>query len=296
MLIPAESPFDLESTLYSGQAFRWRPDDGWDVGVVFNNIVRIRQVAEGIEFTSGPDTEETVAPLLRDHLDLGVDIDRVCASIDKDSRIGPSIAEYRGMHILRQDPWECLIAFIISSYSNIQRISKHVEDLANEYGDKLTVGAHRRSTFPGPETLTEVGEQRLREMGLGYRAPYVARTAAMVADGEIDLFALREASYQEALEALLQLPGVGDKVANCVMLFSLDKPNAFPVDVWVQRALQDWYLGPAKKLSPVKMRLWAQEYFGPHAGYANQYLFHGRRLRGRAGSEQPQPSSSQAQA
>ncbi len=290
MLIPIDSPFDLKSTLYSGQAFRWRPEGGWDVGVVFNNILCLRQIAGGVEFTSGPDAEETIASLLRDYLGVGVDIENVYSSINKDSRIGASLRDYRGLHILRQDPWECLIGFIISSFSNIQRISKHVEDLAETYGTGLTLGAHKRSTFPGAETLAGVGEGRLREMGLGYRAPYVAKTAAMVADGEIDLFTLRETPYEETLEALLRLPGVGDKVANCVMLFSLDKTNAFPVDVWIQRALQDWYFGPENKLSPPKMRLWAQEYFGQYAGYANQYLFHGKRLQKSSGKKRTQSS------
>ena len=99
----------------------------------------------------------------------------------------------------------------------------------------------------------------------------------------MDLFALREASYDDALDALALLPGVGDKVANCVLLFSLDRLEAFPVDVWIQRAVHEWYLvGAGKKRSSKDMRLWAQDYFGPYAGYANQYLFHRRRLQGKS--------------
>ena len=116
-------------------------------------------------------------------------------------------------------------------------------------------------------------------MGLGFRAKYVAAAAERVAAGEIDLYALREASYDEALEALLSLAGVGDKVGNCILLFALDKLEAFPVDVWIDRALRDWYPEVAeRKLTRKAMRPWAQAYFGEYAGYANQYLFHNRRL------------------
>ena len=122
---------------------------------------------------------------------------------------------------------------------------------------------------------------QVRDLGLGYRASYLVSTARMVAEGAIDLMALREASYEEALEALTVLDGVGDKVANCVLLLSLDKPEAFPVDTHVDQRLREWYVG-GTRLNRIKMRIWAQEYFGPHAGYANHYLFHDRRIQVRS--------------
>ena len=205
-----------------------------------------------------------------------------------------AIARFRGMRILRQDPWECLVSFICSSASNIPRISGNVEDLCSSFGQSLSMGDHVRSTFPSPRELAQAGEKRLRQLGLGFRAKYLAATATAIANGVPDLMTLREASYEEALEAVIALDGVGDKVANCVLLFSLDKLEAFPVDVWVNRALQEWYfdgrrpLSPNNRrkrkggeISPKTARLWAQEHFGPYAGYANQYLFHDRRLRGR---------------
>ena len=125
----------------------------------------------------------------------------------------------------------------------------------------------------------------LRDLRLGYRAEYIVSAARAVADGKLDLMALREDSYEAALETLLSLDGVGDKVANCILLFSLDKLEAFPVDVWIERALQEWYLdGAGQKLSRKNMRLWARDYFGPYAGYANHYLFHDRRLQGKTSS------------
>ena len=290
MLISFAGPLDLTWTLESGQTFRWRreePDGAstdapWYHGVVFDNIVRVRRVSDGVEFTSHPDDESALEPLVRSYLRLDDDLEAVYCAIDVDERIGSAIRSYHGMRLARQDPWECLISFICSSTSNIPRISGNVEDMSTHFGHRLVFGDIDRGTFPGPEALSAAGEDALRRLGLGFRAKYVAAVAETVAAGGLDLFALREAPYDEALEALTGLPGVGDKVANCVLLFSLDKLDAFPVDVWIHRALADWYLDPDRKLNRVAMRRWAQQHFGPYAGYANQYLFHDRRLMGRA--------------
>ena len=290
MLIPFSQPLDLVNTLESGQSFRWRReclpgrDQGpWFSGVVFDSVVRIHQVPRGIEFHSVPGDESSMEPLLRDYLRLHDDLVGIYRTIVTDDHIDAAVAQYRGMRLLRQAPWECLVSFICSSISNIPRISANVEDMCKHFGHPIRVGGHVRHTFPAAEDLADAGERLLRELGLGFRAKYLAAVADIVARGELDLFALREATYEEALDALMQLPGVGDKVANCVLLFALDKLEAFPVDMWVHRALREWYLsGDDSKLSNKDMRLWAQGHFGPYAGYANQYLFHRRRLQDRA--------------
>lgn len=278
MFVPIEQPLDLSNTLTSGQAFRWRPDGEWFEGVVFANIVRLRRRPGGIELRCAPDDEALIAPLLGDYLGLRDDLEAIYASIATDDLIKAAIARYRGMRVLRQEPWECLISFICSPVSNVPRISRNVEDICENFGRRITMGDRVRSRFPTPEELAEAGEKRLRGLGLGFRAASVAAAARSVADGQIDLVPLRESSYDEALDALTALVGVGDKVANCVLLFSLDKPEAFPVDVHVSNVLRESYLrGSEAKISTKAMRLWAQEHFGRYAGYANQYLFHGRR-------------------
>ena len=283
MLIPVQQPFDLTSTLESGQAFRWRRDGAVYRGVVFGNVVQVGMASGGIEFSAAPDDERDLAPLLRDYMGLGTDLTAVYRAISVDRRVAASIGRYPGMRLLRQDPWECLVCFICSSASNIPRITRNVEDLCTAFGRPIKSRGVPRRTFPTPQELAEAGQKRIFELGLGYRAGYLASTARAIADGKLDLMALREDGYEDALDALTTLDGVGDKVANCVLLFSLDKPEAFPVDVWVQRALREWYFdGTAKKMSPKRMRLWARDYFGPYAGYASQYLFHDRRLMGRA--------------
>jgi N-glycosylase/DNA lyase len=282
MLIQISQPFDLFSTLNSGQSFRWEKQGEWVFGVVFENIVKIKEVRQGVEFFSSPDDEDTLMPLVMDYLGLSTDIYSIYESISIDRRIESAIDRYRGMRLLRQDPWECLISFICSSASNIKRISRNVESICDSYGTTIRLGNYHRNTFPTPVQLSQSEASDLRELGLGYRADFITATARTVANGDIDLFSLREESYQESLDCLTSLDGVGDKVANCVMLFSLDKYDAFPVDVWINRVLHEWYLdGGQKKMSLPKLRSWAQHHFGPYAGYANHYLFHSRRLQGR---------------
>ncbi len=282
MLMRVDQLLDLPSTLQSGQAFRWRLDGGWFHGVVFGNLVRMRQASGGIEFSSAPDDESYLEPSIRDYLGLSVDLEEVYAALSGDEMLEAAIERHRGMRVLRQEPWECLVSFICSSASNIPRISKNVESICAALGKPIRLGEQVRNTFPTPHEIADAGETRLRGLGLGYRAAYLAATARKIAEGEPDLITLREAPYEEALEALVALDGVGDKVANCVLLFSLDKPQAFPVDGWIDRVLRERYLdGEGKGISRTGMRVWALEHFGPYAGYANQYLFHERRLRGR---------------
>ncbi len=283
MIIEVPQPLDLESTLLSGQAFRWRKSGDWYRGVVFGNVVKLRTSGDDLEVLSAPDDEQSLEPVIRDYFGFGADLGEVYSSFGGDARIQEAIARYRGMRILQQDPWECLISFICSSNSNIGRITRNIHDMSVAFGRPIASGDELDHAFPTPEELAEAGEERLDRLRLGYRGAYVAATARVIADGGLDLISLREDSYGDALEALTALAGVGDKVANCVLLFSMNKPEAFPVDVWVHRALHEWYLGDEeKKLSRPKMRLWAQERFGRYAGYANQYLFHDRRLEGRA--------------
>ena len=276
---------DLQHTLESGQAFRWRyrcsPELGEHYeGVIFDNLVRVRQQDNEVSLLSAPDSTRVIGPLLHDYLGMGQDLESIYRALADDEVVGKLISMYPGMRILRQDPWECLVGFICSANNNISRISQNVEDVASVFGSPIPGANSERRSFPDAASVAAAGEQALRELGLGFRAKYLASAASAVAERSIDLFALREASYDEALSSITGLAGVGDKVGNCVMLFSLDKLEAFPVDVWIDRALREWYFSESesKSMPRTRMREWAQSRFGPHAGYANQYLFHSRRL------------------
>ncbi len=303
MIIHLAGPLDLEATLESGQAFRWRRRGAWFEGVLGSSVVSLRMAPGGLEFLSEPVPEPQVLPILADYLALDEDLEAIYESIGTDEVVSASIARYRGMRVLRQDPWECLASFICSSNSNLPRIQSNIEAIARLCGDPIGARGHSRHAFPSPEQLASAGPAPLRRLKLGYRAEYLHQAAVAVAEGRVSPWALRETAYEEALDRLLDVPGVGDKVANCALLFSMDKPGAFPVDVWVHRALEEIYpleirafrrrlmrrAGPGRPrpgrrrdgaiIARDRLRQWGQERFGRYAGWANHYLFHDRRNR-----------------
>ncbi|MFQ5934256.1 MAG: DNA-3-methyladenine glycosylase family protein [Dehalococcoidia bacterium] len=277
MLIPYDQPLNLVHTFECGQAFRWqRVGEGY-YGVVSGNIIGVKQSLLGLEFRSYPEPEEEMVYRLEYYLRLDDDLPSIYDRISVDDRMRKAIAQLFGLRLLRQDPWECLLSFICSLNSNIARISTSIESLCERLGARLEMDDQVRHSFPTPSQVMGVGETGLRLMGMGFRAKYMAETARIVAEDGYDLEGLREFSYEDAKKALMELPGVGDKVADCVLLFSLDKLDAFPIDRWLRRAVEEWYLGGDNR-SYQEIREWALELFGPYAGYAQQYLFHRRRL------------------
>ena len=279
MNITVQQPFDLSASLESGQVFRWQRLGSWYSGVIHGNLVKIRQDDLGLEFYSWPVNEEVFVPHLSNYFRLDDKFHLILKEINKDRFMARLISRYHGLRLLRQETWECLVAFICSASSNIPRISSTMKMIASNFGQPLTFKEHTQYTFPAAEKLAEIGESSLRSLGLGFRAKYVFGAASLVAENRINLRVLRELPYEESKEMLMGLTGVGHKIADCVLLFSLDKLEAFPIDRWVQRAVEEWYFD-SKKLRINDIRKWASDYFGSYAGYAQQYLFHGRRLEG----------------
>ena len=274
--VAVDQPLDLPLTLESGQAFRWHDDAGVWSGFIEGRLLTLERDEAGLRVVYDPASLPDAARAVRDYFRLDDDLPAIYAQLRRDERLAAAVDRHWGLRILRQDPWECLIAFICSQNSNIPRIAKMQETLADSLGGTATLGALTRSTFPTPESLAAAGEARLRELGLGYRARYVAGTAEAVASGALDLHALRDAPYEDAKAALVALPGVGEKVADCVLVFALEQLDAVPVDRWVRRALEEWYLD-GKSLRYRDLVAWTREAFGPYAGYAQQYLFFRRR-------------------
>ena len=278
MELVTDQPLDLAATLESGQAHRWRREDEWYSGVVRGYFIKMRQSGGRVEFRCQPGPEDALLPLLRSYFRLDDDLTAIYAEIGRDQRVADMIARYSGLRLLRLEPWECLVSFICSANSNIPRIHQGMEKLAQGFGASITMDGQVRQSFPTPEQLVEAGETELRRLGLGFRAPYVAQATRMVLEGELDLDTLVTAPYAEAKASLMACPGIGPKIADCVCVFSLEKLEAFPIDVWVRRALGEWYF-PNQKTPPDRVLLeWAQAYFGRYGGYAQQYLFHGKRL------------------
>lgn len=277
-----DQPFDLRSSLESGQAHRWKKSDEWYSGVVRGEFIQIRQKGPVVEFQSGPSPEATAAAMLRDYFRLDDDLDEIYLDINRDDRVAAMVDKYPGLRILRTEPWECLVAFICSANNNIARIHQLMERMSEEFGRPVTLNGKTRHTFPAPADLAEAGEGELRRLGLGFRAPYVWEASKAVLDGTLDLPALVQMPYAKAKEALMEMKGIGPKIADCIAIFSLEKLEAFPIDVWIRRALAEWYF-PDQKTPPDKVMLqWAQGHFGRYGGYAQQYLFHGQRLRKKA--------------
>ena len=265
----------LERTLASGQTFRWRWETSADggntaLGVVGRYVLRLRHDERGLRLLS-PRTA-AARRLLIDYLGLarpGGGIRTIEAALAGDAILAGVLAHTRGIAVLAQDPWEILISFIISANNNIPKIGRSIECLARALGERLSEEAW---AFPSPERLAGADRPTLAACLLGYRAPYVRDTARLVADGRLNLSDLRGMCLEDARHRLLSVPGVGEKVADCVLLFGLDQAGAFPVDIWVQRAVERLYFrGRPRPLREI--RYFGRARFGPLAGYAQQHLF-----------------------
>ncbi|MEY2480424.1 MAG: N-glycosylase/DNA lyase [Verrucomicrobiota bacterium] len=184
----------------------------------------------------------------------------------------------RGLRIIRQPEWECLATFICSSMKQVAHIRQISHALRERFGEEQKIDIHAVYTFPSAKRLAKCSEKDLRDCALGYRAKNLLATARLVARGDVDLAKLSALSDVDLRTALCALPGVGAKVANCVMLFAYERLRAFPIDVWIERALREKYFSRARKLNAARLRTFTEEYFGEHGGYAQQYLFHHTRM------------------
>ncbi len=265
--------YDLGGTLESGQAFRWnRVDGGWN-GVIHNRWVRLR----ADEFSITAEAAQPVSDWswLTNYLQVELDLGVVVASFPDDEPIRAAVNACRGLRLLRQDPWECLASFILSSTKQIVQIRQIVSVLCERFGEPIPAAPQYAPAFgfPSPARLARASEAELRACKMGFRAPYLLETARRVTEGAIDLERLRALPVEIAREELVTLPGVGLKIADCVLLFAYGFQSAFPVDVWVIKALQKLYF-PRRRASAKRLRHFSETHFGANAGYAQQYLFH----------------------
>jgi len=282
--------YNLAATLDSGQAFRWAERNGAWEGVIDGRWIQLSQTSEGIAV-------QTCAPVhdwcwLERYLQSDIVLGSVLSTFPDDQPMRASVAACRGLRLLRQDPWECLASFMISSTKQIVQIRQIVALLCERFGAPVPTpeGCGTVFSFPTAERLATVSEAELRACKMGFRAPNVLAAAREVAAGNIDLNRLRSLSVQEARDVLMQLRGVGEKIANCVLLFAYGFQQAFPVDVWVMKALRELYF-PRRAPGPRRLRHFVETHFGPNAGYAQQYLFHYMRTRQPRTRPAPHPAS-----
>ncbi len=282
--------YDLGATLNSGQAFRWDwHDRGWEA-VVSGSWVRLTALPEGIE------AETAVDPpgwhWLGRYLQVDVDLSAILATFPKDNSMRQAMAACRGLRLLRQEPWECLASFIISSTKQIVQIRQIVRLLCERFGAPVPVPpAHEPAfAFPPAAKIATLAESDLRGCKMGFRAPYLLASARLIAEGRVALNHLDSCPVADAREELLKLPGVGTKIADCVLLFAFGFPTAFPVDIWVRRALRELYF-PRRRVTEKRLRSFTLRHFGAFGGYAQQYLFHYIRLRDRGTAKAFAPPS-----
>jgi N-glycosylase/DNA lyase len=267
---------DLDLTLGCGQTFRWRrQQDGAWKGVLGPDLVTLRQSGtciKGEATPGGRDIEERTARLLRAEDDIPL-IQRM---LRKDSVLAPGIKHMKGLRIVKLDEWECLVSYILATYANIPRIMKMVDAVATEFGPRISQGVH---AFPDRNALARASQAQLAKLGLGYRAKYLREACRDIDEG--CLHEMMKMSYEGLRAELINLPGVGDKVADCVSLFGFGRLESFPIDVWIERALLRLY---GQKGSYSRLRGFASARFGSYAGYAQEYLYHNERTRGRTGA------------
>lgn len=273
MYLPACQPFKLDLAWLKGQAFRWTEREGWFYGIVKGNLIKVRNAKGGIEFQSS-DPEESLESDVSDYFRLNQDITPIHDKMRKAS-LGDLVGDYGGSRILRQDPWECLVAYACSQNNNVERITEIVERIAKRYGKPCTLDGVTHYSFPPPDRLAKVSLKELKGLSLGLnRAELIFNLATHVTEGKLSLDALTRSSYTEAMNRLMEYRGIGQKIAACVCLFSLGWDEAFPVDTHIAAGLEcrygKKYTAGAKNAG---LLAWAHEKFGPHQGYASQLLF-----------------------
>lgn len=274
--IESEEPLNLDITLSSGQTFRWEKEDSdWWRGFIKGNRVFIRQTKTNnpsfrLECKTSPTIEKST--LIEEYFNLNKNYKNIYSFFEKDPILKAATMKYRGLRLLSQEPWEMLISFILSSASNIPRIKGNIQRLCEEFGEQKfdVFGAYH--SFPTRKALASASVNDFKKLGFGFRASYVWDTSLKVAEDRGYFSKLATLSYSEARQELCKLPGVGEKVADCVLLFGLDRLESFPVDTWIKKIVERCYFSgkaiPAKKLAE-----FGREKFGKYAGVAQQYLF-----------------------
>lgn len=265
------------TSIKSGQAFLWEKiRDAW-YGIDGGRILKISVQGQMPEFSAHPESDTWTREFFR----LDDEIERVFSTLSRDPLVASLLSKYPGLRLLRQDPEQCLFSFICASNTNIQMIRRMLYNLARKFGARVECYGREFFTFPSASSLSRAPMAELQSCGLGYRARSVKAAAQKITDRTLDLYELRRMGYEEARDSLLQVYGIGNKIADCILLFSLDKLDAFPIDVWIARTLSKHYSSiidsmigeklTANQYNVISAKM--RDHFGKYAGYAQQYLY-----------------------
>ena len=268
--------FDLARSLDSGQVFHWENRGAGFVGALGAKAVYAEQRGERLFFAG------VSAKTIAKYFSLDHPLAEICRAFPRDPAMTAARDFCRGLRIIRQPRWECLATFITSSMKQVAHIRQMSHTLRKRYGEPLPIFDQDVHAFPTPERIAELTEPDLRQCALGYRAKNLLGTARLVSSGEANLEQWSSLPDDELRSRLCELPGVGAKVANCVMLFAYERLRAFPIDVWIERVLKEKYFPRKRKVTAQQLRAFSESYFGDQGGYAQQYLFHHARKGGGA--------------
>ncbi|AJM91237.1 DNA-3-methyladenine glycosylase 2 [Nitrosopumilus piranensis] len=261
---------DVENSINSGQVFLWRKNNDFWYGVNGQDVLQINSNGK-IESLKNNNT---------DFFRNKDNFDEIIKSISKDKTVKTAVEKFAGLRIINQDPFQCIISFIVSSNSNIQKIKKSLENISEKFGESIEYKNQEFFLFPNAETISKISMNEIKKCGVGYRAKFIKEAAKMISSQKIVIEDLKTLSYVDAKKKICTIPGIGNKVADCILLFSLDKLEAFPLDRWMIRILEKYYSDKfqlyTKTITEKQYESLHEkivDYFGPYAGYAQQFLF-----------------------
>ncbi|WP_406670294.1 DNA glycosylase [Methanolobus sp. ZRKC4] len=269
--------FNLDYTLDCGQVFRWDYIDDWWTGVVNGEVARLQQDPKSGEVLVD---SKLPASLFENYFRFDDDLDTILREVNKDEFMDEAIKKYWGLRLIRQDPWECLISYMLATAWSIPNIKRGISMMCSNYGEKIEDGYY---SFPKPYSLVHACDDDMRACKLGFRGGRVIKAAKHIEEGNLVLEDIFELDYNVAKQRLMFLEGIGEKVADCILLFAFDKMEAFPVDTHVEKVVRtvyghdDFFNGTVTKN---KIGNWGRMYFGRYCGYAQQYFFYQKRLEG----------------
>ena len=263
-------PINVDDTINSGQVFLWEKHDKTWYGVNGNDVLAVSSDAEIFSYSKKS----------YDFFRNDDNFERILRDISRDHIVRSAVKRFPGLRLLRQDPFQCYISFIVSANSSIQNIKNTLQKICKKFGPKIRFDKNYFHLFPDPKKIASAKKHELQSCGLGYRTKAVKKAAEAVVSGEIDFDFLKKSDYHVAKESLLNIFGIGDKVADCILLFSLEKMDSFPLDRWMLRVLQKYYSDEfelnmktltEKRYENLHNKI--VKYFGPYAGYSQQFLF-----------------------
>lgn len=267
--------FNLKYTLECGQCFRWNKiDEEYYIGVIKDRVIKIKQKGNKLYVSS--DNMNNLENVIYEYFDFNTNYINIEKRISKiDENVNNAVKNTSGIHILNQDFFETLISYIISANNNIPRISKSVNLISQKYGKKIIFENKEYCLFPTPNELKNVLEEDFKKCGVGFRARYLKHAVQDILNEKIDIKSINETSTEILKSKLLDIMGVGPKVADCILLFSCQKKDVFPIDVWVERVMTNLYFKDYGRAMKKKEILeYAQKHFGKDAGIVQQHLFY----------------------